>query len=140
VDSQNFPAHLNVDYSAHTLLPTVNTDQELVRSYLQHFLRDAANTADFEPYIDNTWLTHLYAETKVENGLGDAETWASKLPPDHFARLRLSRCRFHLLWRRRERRSWWQRRHHRACHTRPAGREGARLTRPHEYRYARVVG
>ena len=93
-ESRNFPAHLNVDFSAHTLLPPVAgtgpavADAELVRSYLQHFLREAANTAEFDPYIDTTWLSHLFAETKVENGLGDAETWASKLPPDLFARLR----------------------------------------------------
>lgn len=88
IESQRFPAHLNADYAAHTLLPTVNADQELVRSYLQHFLVDAANPDEFAPYIDSTWLTQLFAETKVESGLGDPETWASKLPPARFAALR----------------------------------------------------
>jgi hypothetical protein len=90
-ESQNFPAQLNVDFSPFTLLPAVAgtgpavADQELVRSYLQHFLIDAKDAAEFEPYIDNTWLTRLFAETKAENGIGDPETWAAQLPPDHFA-------------------------------------------------------
>ncbi|MDB5306990.1 MAG: hypothetical protein JWO38_1192 [Gemmataceae bacterium] len=86
--SQEFPAHLNVDFTAHTLLPAPTTDEELVRSYLKHFLADAPGTAEFEPYIDPTWLTRLFAETKVEDGVGDPEAWASKLPPDLFAKLK----------------------------------------------------
>src|SRR5207248_317290 len=61
-ESHRFPAHLNADYSAATLLPAVNADQELVRDYLKHFLAGAANTAEFEPYVDGTWLSHRYAE------------------------------------------------------------------------------
>ena len=87
-ESHSFPANLDVDFSAHTLLSAPKADEELVRSYLKHFLVEAANTKDFEAYIDNTWLTHLFAETKVENGIGDPEAWASKLPPDLFARLK----------------------------------------------------
>ncbi|HEY2910549.1 MAG TPA: hypothetical protein VGI99_09895, partial [Gemmataceae bacterium] len=87
-ESQQFPANLTVDFSPHTLLAAPKADEELVRSYLQHFLTAAAKTDDFEPYIDSTWLTRLHAETMVENGVGDPETWASKLPPDQFARLK----------------------------------------------------
>ncbi len=87
-EARSFPARLDIDFSAHTLLAAPGSDQELVRSYLQHFLVDAANIKDFEPFIDNTWLTHLFAETKVEHGIGDPETWVSKLPPSLFASLR----------------------------------------------------
>jgi hypothetical protein len=87
-DSHRFPAHLNADYSASTRLPAVNADQELVRDYLKHFLKDAADTAEFDPYVEATWLTHLFAEVRVESGQGDPEAWASKLPPDAFAKLR----------------------------------------------------
>ena len=88
LESQQFPANLDIDFSPHTLLAPPKADEELVRSYLKHFLVDAANTGEYEAYIDNTWLTHLFAETKVENAIGDPETWASKLPPDLFARLK----------------------------------------------------
>jgi hypothetical protein len=87
-DAQRFPAHLNVDYSPHTLLPTVNHDQELVAHYLKHFLVDAPNAKEFESFIEGTWLDHVFAETKVVNGIGDPEAWASKLPPALFAALR----------------------------------------------------
>src|SRR5262245_15126749 len=84
-ESQKFPAHLNVDFSPHTLLPPVNADEELVRDLLKHFLVKGG-PKEFEPYIDAVWLTHLLAETEIENGVGDPEIWASKLPPDLFAR------------------------------------------------------
>ena len=87
-EAQRWPAHLNVDYSAATLLPAPNADEELVRHYLKHFLADAADTADFDATFNSDWLAHLFAETKVENGVGDPETWASKLPPARFAALK----------------------------------------------------
>lgn len=87
-ESRDFPAHLNVDFLASTLLPIVNADEELVRAYLKHFLASAAGIEEFETYVNNTYLTHLFAEVKVENGLGDPEAWASKLPPALFAQLR----------------------------------------------------
>lgn len=87
-EGRTHPADLNADYGATTLLPPVRADEPLVRSYLQHFFVKADSPREFEPYIDDTYLKHLFAETKVENGLGDPEAWASQLPPDHFARLR----------------------------------------------------
>jgi hypothetical protein len=84
-ESQQFPANLTIDFSPHTLLAAPKEDVELVRSYLQHFLVDAKDISEFAEYIDNTWLEHVFAETKAENGIGDPETWASKLPPAHFA-------------------------------------------------------
>jgi hypothetical protein len=87
VESQRFPAHLNVDFSPHTLLPTVNADEELVRDYLKHFL-PKEGTRPFAPSVDESWLTRVLAEMEVENGIGDPEAWASKLPPELFAQLK----------------------------------------------------
>ena len=87
-ESRRHPADLNADFSADTLLRPVRADEELVRSYLKHFFVDATSPKEFEPYVDDTYLKHLFAETKVENGLGDPETWASQLPPEVFARQR----------------------------------------------------
>jgi len=59
-----------------------------VRSYLAHFLVDAADTKGFAPYIDDTYLRHLFAETKIVNALGEPEQWASQLPPELFKQLK----------------------------------------------------
>jgi hypothetical protein len=78
------PCDLNAEYSPLTLLPRIGTDEELVRGYLKHFFVEAASPKEFEPYINDVYLKHLFAETKAENGLGDAEEWAAKLPPELF--------------------------------------------------------
>src|SRR5262249_47100809 len=43
---------------------------------------------EYEPYVDDVYLRHLFAETKIENGLGDSETWASLIPPEMFRQLK----------------------------------------------------
>ena len=87
-ESQDFPAQLNIDFTNFTLMPAPKADEELVRSYLKHFLVEAKDFREYAEYLDNTWLTHLFAETKAENGIGDPETWASQLPPALFAQLK----------------------------------------------------
>lgn len=81
-----------VDLSAHytpmTHLPVIGADKDLVRSYLKHFLLTATSTKEYEPYINSTYLKHLFAETKIEHGLGEPETWASLLPPEQFRALK----------------------------------------------------
>ena len=66
----------------------VGADEPLVRSYLKHFFLEDASTKEYEPYIDDVWLRHLFAETKIEIGQGDPEEWASKLPPELFRALK----------------------------------------------------
>lgn len=85
---RQFPADLNNNYGGHTLLPPVGNDEPLVRTYLMHFLRDAADAKEFEPYINDVYLKHLLAEVKIVNGLGDAEKWASLLPPEQYKQLK----------------------------------------------------
>src|SRR5207237_2224227 len=71
-----------------TLLTVVGADEELVRSYLKHFLAGADSSKELEPFINDVYLRHLFAEVKIENGLGDAEQWASQLPPELFRQLK----------------------------------------------------
>lgn len=83
------PAVLSADYLAVTLLPPVGSDEPLVRSYLKQFFSDdKAATKEFEPYIYDEYLTRLFAETQIELGRGDPETWASKLSPEGFRALK----------------------------------------------------
>ena len=86
--SRRYPAKLNADFSAHTLLPPVIDDEPLVRSYLQHFFVEAADYSAFEPYLRDSYLKQQFAETKIVNGLGDPNTWHSLLPPAEFQALK----------------------------------------------------
>lgn len=85
---RQFPVDLNNNYGGATLLPPIGTDEPLVRTYLLHFLREAADAKEFEPYVNDVYLKHLLAEVKIVNGLGDAEKWASLLPPEQFKQLK----------------------------------------------------
>ncbi|MFN0199444.1 MAG: hypothetical protein ACKVT0_22055 [Planctomycetaceae bacterium] len=85
---QQFACDLNSNYDGTTLLAPIGNDEPLVRSYLAHFFVDEKSTKDFEPYINDLYLKYLFAETKIVNGLGDPEQWASQLPPELFRQLK----------------------------------------------------
>ncbi len=81
-------ANLNADLRPGVLFAPVGNDEPLVRSYLQHFLLDVPNSKDFDPLINDTYLKHLFAETKIVNGLGEPEQWAALLPAAAFQQLK----------------------------------------------------
>jgi hypothetical protein len=87
-ESRKYPADLNANFQPVTLLPIVGPDEPLVRAYLKEFFVTADTPKEFEPFINDVYLKHLFAETKIENGLGDAEQWASQLPPEAFRQLK----------------------------------------------------
>src|SRR5262249_55764330 len=78
------PAALAADFGGATLLSPVHDDEPLVRSYLLHFLAAADSPKEFEPYINDVYLRHLFAEAKAVAGLGEPEQWAALLPPEMF--------------------------------------------------------
>ena len=85
---KRFPTDLSGNYGGASLLPPIGNDESLVRSYLTHFLLDAANTKEFEPFINDIYLQQLFAEIKIVNGLGNVEQWAALLPPAQFQLLK----------------------------------------------------
>ena len=85
---KRFACDLNANYGGVTQLAPIGNDEPLVRQYLAHFFVDAANPKEFEPYINDVYLRHLFAETKIVNGLGEPEQWASMLPPELFQQLK----------------------------------------------------
>lgn len=87
-DLQRFPAVLGSDFSSFTFLPQVGIDEPLVRSYLKYFFLEVNSPKEFEPLINDVYLRHLFAETKIENSLGDVDAWANQLPPEKFKELR----------------------------------------------------
>ena len=59
-----------------------------MRGYLLHFLTAADSPKEFEPYIDDVYLRHLFAEAKAVAGLGEPEQWAALLPPELFRQIK----------------------------------------------------
>ncbi len=88
IAARDTPANLAADYFPVTMLPVVNADEPLIRSYLAHFFLEETSIKDYEAYILDSYLTGILAETKVVNGLGDNEAWASKLSPEALRQLK----------------------------------------------------
>lgn len=86
--NRNHPADLARGYGETTMLPPIGNDEPLVRSYLAHFFLKADDYQAYTPYVHNDYLKHLFAETKVVNGLGDQEQWFSWLPPAVYQQLK----------------------------------------------------
>ncbi len=85
---QRFTADLNASFDAAIVLPAVSNDEPLVRSYLQHFFLTETTYQPFEAYLNDVYLKHLFAETKIVNGLGDSEQWSALLPPEQYQALK----------------------------------------------------
>ena len=85
---RRFPANLQQEFANVTMLPTIGDDEPLVRSYLEQFLVEADNYSAYTAYIQDLYLKHVFAETKVVNGIGDPEKWYSMLPPDLYQRIK----------------------------------------------------
>ncbi|PHS07368.1 MAG: hypothetical protein COA78_13480, partial [Blastopirellula sp.] len=86
--SRRYPCNLNQNFQLITLLPPVGNDELLVRQYLNHFFLKETTYKSYQDYIDNTYLKHHMAETKIVNGLGDPEQWYSLLPPAMYQNLK----------------------------------------------------
>ncbi|HYW79952.1 MAG TPA: hypothetical protein VE890_10275, partial [Thermoguttaceae bacterium] len=86
--SRRYPANLGTNFQKFTLLPAVGNDEPLVRSYLQHFFVDDENTKAYQPYINDLYLKHTFAETKIVNGLGNPEDWYAMLPAAQYKALK----------------------------------------------------
>ncbi|MEC8928494.1 MAG: hypothetical protein VX705_04700, partial [Verrucomicrobiota bacterium] len=71
--------NLNADFTRVTGMPPIRADEQLVRDYLLQFLREEASTDAFAPFVRDTYLKPLFAETKLVHGVGDPERWFSLL-------------------------------------------------------------
>jgi len=80
--------NLNARFQALTTLPPIGLDEPLVRDYLMHFLKDAADFKAYSDYVEHNYLKRCFAETKIVNGIGDQEQWYAMLRPEEVKRLR----------------------------------------------------
>ncbi len=72
-------ANLAEDFMEMAMLPPIGDEEPLVRTYLEHFLRDAPNTDAFANVLLPDYLRRVFAETKLLGGVGDAEQWYKML-------------------------------------------------------------
>jgi hypothetical protein len=83
------PADLGKDYRKVTTLPSAQGgDESLVKSYLLKFLKDDQDTTKFAPYLSESWLRRIFAESKITNGIGKPSDWAALLSPSEFQALK----------------------------------------------------
>jgi len=87
-DLRRHIANLNENFDQVTLLPVVGNDEPLVRDLLAHFFLKAKTWENYAAYINDLYLKRVYATTKIVNGLGEPEQWASLLSPAEFQALK----------------------------------------------------
>src|SRR5204862_7128925 len=69
-------------------LGQMQNDEGLVRDYLLHLLKDEPKWEPWAVWLRDTYLKPIFAESKIVNGVGDAERWASLLTPSAFQALK----------------------------------------------------
>lgn len=62
-------------------LPPIHNEEPLVREYLVELLKSAPDTSTYLPLFEKRWLEAVFAESKILNGVGKPEDWASRLSP-----------------------------------------------------------
>ncbi len=72
-------AQLNDNFMDLAMLPPIGDEQPLVRTYLEHFLKDAPSSDAFSEYLQPDYLRRVFAETKLLYGIGPEEQWYKML-------------------------------------------------------------
>jgi hypothetical protein len=79
---------MSFDCSAATSFRPIINDDDVVRSYLLHFLTGAGDYKSYAPYLTDEYLKALYAEANIVGGVGDPEQWSSLLSPGAYQALK----------------------------------------------------
>ena len=74
-----FRANLRQDYMDIAILPPIGDEQLLVEAYLEHFLRDARDTRQFDRYLQPEFLRRVFARTKLMSGIANQEPYYEML-------------------------------------------------------------
>jgi len=82
VAQRNHVADLQRDFGEATVLPPVRNDNTLVSEYLRHFFAEGHDIDRYRPYVRESFLRTVFAETQLLRGTGDMEQWYSWLSPD----------------------------------------------------------
>jgi len=87
-NSRRYLVNMQANYTPVTRLPIIGNDEPLVRSYLSHFFVEAADFEQYEPFLRDSYLKELFAETKIVNGIGDPDDWSAMISPARFQTLK----------------------------------------------------
>ncbi|MBT3201819.1 MAG: hypothetical protein HN350_18105, partial [Phycisphaerales bacterium] len=85
---RNYRINLGSNFYNYTLLPTVGNDEPLIRSYLMNYFVRADSYSTYDAYLNDSYLRHVFAETKIVNKIGDDEKWQKMLSPSQIKALR----------------------------------------------------
>lgn len=85
---RRYATSLSDSFGDAKVLPPIQNDEPVVRTYLEYFFVEAADWKEFQPYIHDIYLKELFAEVKILHGLGDEEKWSALLPPEKFQALK----------------------------------------------------
>ncbi|MCO8124971.1 hypothetical protein NHH03_24760 [Stieleria sp. TO1_6] len=72
-------ANLNEDFTSVAILPPIGDEHLLVETYLQHFLRDANDTAPYDRYLQPDFLRGVFARTKLMAGVANPQPYYDML-------------------------------------------------------------
>jgi len=81
-------AELGTDFNDLALLPAISDEQPLVRTYLEHFLKDVESTAAFDGLLLPNYLRSVFAETKLLHGVEPADRWFAMLETNQRKQIR----------------------------------------------------
>lgn len=87
-EHKRFLCNLGANYQTQTLLPPIGNDVKLTSDFLQHFFQKDQDYKVYEPYLRSTFLKRQFAETKIVNGLGNPEKWASMISPAEYQEIK----------------------------------------------------
>lgn len=87
-DNRRFQVDLNFYDGEVTGFPPIGDDEELVRDYLMKFFVSEDGYEAYAPFIRDTYLKPVFAETKIVNGIGDQEKWFAMLSPSAYQALK----------------------------------------------------
>ncbi|HBJ38947.1 MAG TPA: hypothetical protein DDZ51_30205 [Planctomycetaceae bacterium] len=76
------------DFTALAIVPPIGDEQPLVRTYLEHFLKDEDSTAKFDGLLKPEYLSTVFAETKLLHGVEPSERWYEMLDSNRRQQLR----------------------------------------------------
>jgi len=87
-ENRRYRINLGSNFQAQTLLPPVGNDEPLIRSYLMHFFLKADSFKQYREYLLESYLQHVFAETKIVNDIGDIRKWQRLLSPSQIKALK----------------------------------------------------
>ena len=88
VENRRHRVNLTANYRRYAQIEPIRNDEQLVRSYFAHFFLTENDYKPYATWVNDVYLKHLFAETKILAGVGDMEKWYSMLPPAQYKALK----------------------------------------------------